>query len=111
MPAMSKMDLACWEVTEEPSEANLARLLDLWSAEWKHQGRTRTVGPGAFDKYCTLGLFGHGGVCGVSNATARQAACATVNDFLKNRFPRTARGRPSPCFSTLIWACTATFRT
>ena len=87
MPAMSKMDLACWEVTEEPSEANLARLLDLWSAEWKHQGRTRAVGPGAFDKYCTLGLFGHGGVCGVSNATARQAACAAVNHFLKSRFP------------------------
>ncbi|OLP75962.1 hypothetical protein AK812_SmicGene44168 [Symbiodinium microadriaticum] len=84
------MELACRNLTEKPSEANLVKLLDLWSTEWKHQGRTRAVGPGAFDKYCTLGLFGHGGVCGVSNATARQAACAAVNHFLKSRFPQGA---------------------
>ena len=108
---VESMELACRNVTEEPSEANLVKLLDLWSTEWKHQGRTRAVGPGAFDKYCTLGLFGHGGVCGVSNATARQAACAAVNRFLTRAVFRRGRGRPSPCFSTLIWACTATFRT
>ena len=84
---VESMEVACRNATEEPSEANLVKFLDLWSAEWKHQGRTRAVGPGAFDKYCTLGLFGHGGVCGVSNATAQQAACAAVNRFLKSRFP------------------------
>ncbi|CAE7405270.1 unnamed protein product [Symbiodinium sp. CCMP2592] len=81
------MDLACQNATEEPSEANLVRLLDLWSADWKHQVRTRVVGPGAFEKYCTLGFFGHGGVCGVSNATSKRAACTAVNRFLKSRFP------------------------
>ena len=34
------MELACRNATEKPSEANLARLLDLWSADWKHRGRT-----------------------------------------------------------------------
>ena len=55
---------------EEPSEANLVRLLDLWSGEWKHLGRTRAVGPGAYEKYCTLGFFGHGGC-----AASPQRAC------------------------------------
>ncbi|CAE7201940.1 unnamed protein product [Symbiodinium sp. CCMP2592] len=70
------MDLACRNATEEPTEANLVRLLDLWSADWKHRGRTRAVGPGAYERYATLGLFGHGGVVG-----------AAVNGFLKSRFP------------------------
>ena len=56
------MEAACHDVVEEPSEANLVRLLDLWSMGWKHQVRTRVVGSGAFEKYCTLGFFGHGGV-------------------------------------------------
>ena len=34
------MELACRNATEKPSEANLVRLLDLWSADWKHRGRT-----------------------------------------------------------------------
>ena len=63
------MELACRNATEEPIEANLVKLLDLWSAGWKHRGRTRAVGPGAYERYATLGLFGHGGVVGVSNAT------------------------------------------
>ena len=63
------MELACRDATEKPSEANLVRLLDLWSAGWKHRGRTRAVGPGAYERYATLGLFGHGGVVGVWNAT------------------------------------------
>ena len=107
---MSNMEAACRNVTEEPSEANLVRLLDLWSADWKHRGRTRAVGPGAYERYATLGLFGHGGVVGVSNATGLRDACAAVNGFLKSRF-RAAPGRPSPCSSTPAWACTATFRT
>ena len=85
---MFKMELACRKLMEEPSEANLVKLLDLWSAEWKHQGRTRAVGPGAYERYATLvGLFGHGGVVGVSNATGLREACVAVNRFLRSRFP------------------------
>ena len=50
-------------------------------------GRTRAVGPGAYERYATLGLFGHGGVVGVSNATGLREACAAVNGFLRSRFP------------------------
>ncbi|OLP86859.1 hypothetical protein AK812_SmicGene31974 [Symbiodinium microadriaticum] len=81
------MELACRDATEKPSEANLVRLLDLWSADWKHRGRTLAVGPGAYERYATLGLFGHGGVVGVSNATGLREACAAVNGFLRSRFP------------------------
>ncbi|OLP80782.1 hypothetical protein AK812_SmicGene38759 [Symbiodinium microadriaticum] len=81
------MELACRNATEEPSEANLVKLLDLWSAGWKHRGRTRAVGPGAYERYATLGLFGHGGVVGVSNATGLREACIAVNRFLRTRFP------------------------
>ncbi|OLP76825.1 hypothetical protein AK812_SmicGene43188 [Symbiodinium microadriaticum] len=81
------MESACRNATEEPSEANLVKLLDLWSAGWKHRGRTRAVGPGAYERYATLGLFGHGGVVGVSNATGLREACIAVNRFLKSRFP------------------------
>ena len=81
------MESACRNATEEPSEANLVRLLDLRSADWKHRGRTRAVGPGAYERYATLGLFGHGGVVGVSNATGLREACAAVNGFLRSRFP------------------------
>ena len=63
------------------------KLLDLWSAGWKHRGRTRAVGPGAYERYATLGLFGHGGVVGVSNATGLREACLAVNRFLRTRFP------------------------
>ena len=81
------MESACRNAAEQPSEANLVRLLDLWSADWKHRGLTRAVGPGAYEKYATLGLFGHGGVVGVSNATGLREACSAVNHFLKSRFP------------------------
>ena len=84
---VESMELACRNATEEPSEANLVKLLDLWSAGWKHRGRTRAVGPGAYERYATLGLFGHGGVVGVSNATGLREACIAVNRFLRTRFP------------------------
>ena len=45
------------------------------------------MGPGAYERYATLGLFGHGGVVGVSNATGQREACSAVNRFLKSRFP------------------------
>ena len=80
------MELACRNATEEPTEANLVKLLE-WSAGWKHRGRTRAVGPGAYERYATLGLFGHGGVVGVSNATGLREACIAVNRFLRTRFP------------------------
>ena len=81
------MEPACRDAAENPSEANLVRLLDLWSAEWKRRGRTRAVGPGAYERYATLRLFGQGGVVGVSNATGLREACAAVNSFLRSRFP------------------------
>ena len=46
-----------------------------------------TEGPGAYDRYATPGLFGHGGVVGVSNATRLREACNAVNGFLRGRFP------------------------
>ena len=52
----------------------------------KDPGRTRAVGPGAYERYALLGLFGHGGVVGVSRATGLREACAAVNHFLKSRF-------------------------
>ena len=84
---VENMELARRNATEEPSEANLVKLLDLWSAGWKHRRRTRAVGPGAYERYATLGLFGHGGVVGVSNATGLRETCTAVNRFLRTRFP------------------------
>ncbi|CAE7203396.1 unnamed protein product [Symbiodinium sp. CCMP2592] len=81
------LELKRLNVVENPTEANLVQLLDCWSADWKHRGRTRAVGPGAYERYATLGLFGHGGIVGVSNATGQRAACSAVNRFLKSRFP------------------------
>ena len=74
-------------VFELPSEANLVHLLDRWSCKWKHRGRTRQIGPGAFEKYATLGLYAHGGIAGISRATDDEEICAAVNHFLRNRFP------------------------
>ena len=53
----------------ESSEGNLVHLLDEWSSKWKHKGRIRAVGPGAYEKYCTLGLYAHGGVSGILRAS------------------------------------------
>ena len=73
---------------EEPSEANLVQLLDLRSADWKHPGRTRAVGPRAWHATSTAPwLFGHGGLVGSPMPRACGQACAAVNHFLKSRFP------------------------
>ena len=80
-----ELDCACNAALEEPTETNLVRLLDMWSFTWKHRGRTRAIA--AYEKYCTLGLFGHGGIIGISKASLAQEACKAVNQFLKNRFP------------------------
>ena len=74
-------------VCQDPSEANLVQLLDAWSLGWKHKRRVRAVGPGAFEKYCTLGLYAHGGISGISRASNDENACRAVNHFLKSRFP------------------------
>ena len=49
-------------VYSEPTEANLVHLLDEWSRKWKHKRRTSAVGPGAYEKYCALGLYARGGI-------------------------------------------------
>ena len=72
---------------ESPSEQNLVKLLDAWSRGWKHKGRVRAVGPGAYEKYCTLGLYGHGGIVGISRMSDDEAICKAVNVFLHDRFP------------------------
>ena len=74
-------------VHSEPTEANLVLLLDEWSTKWKHKGRTRAVGPGAYEKYCTLGLYAHGGISGISRASNDESACRAVNHFFRSRFP------------------------
>ena len=63
------------------------QLLDAWSLGWKHKGRVRAVGPGACEKYCTLGLYAHGGISGITRASSDEDACRAVNHFLKSRFP------------------------
>ena len=74
-------------VHREPTEASLVRLLDEWSSKWKHKGRTRAVGPGAYQKYCTLGLYAHGPISGISRASNDEDDCRAVNHFLRSRFP------------------------
>ena len=74
-------------VCSEPIEANLVHLLDEWSSKWKRKGRIRAIGPDAFEKYCTLGFYAHGGVSGISRASANEDACRAVNYFLKMKFP------------------------
>ena len=69
------------------SEHNLVVLLDKWSACWKQRGRTRAIGPHAYEKYSTLGFYAHGGVFGISKASGMKQACIAVNHFLKERFP------------------------
>ena len=69
------------------SEHNLVALLDNWSTRWKHRGRTRAIGPHAYEKYSTLGFFGHGGVFGISRASEMKKKCIAVNHFLRERFP------------------------
>ena len=83
----ANLDLACEAVLNRASEHNLVALLDEWSACWKHRGRTRAIGPHAYEKYCTLGFYGHGGVFGILKASEMKQACLAVNHFLKERFP------------------------
>ena len=71
------------------SEHFLVVLLDKWSTCWKHRGRTRAIGPHAYEKYCTLGFFGHGGVFGISKASEMKRACIAFNQLSKSAFHQT----------------------
>ena len=81
------LDLACEAVLDRASEHNLVVLLDKWSMCWKQRGRTRAIGPHAYEKYSTLGFYGHGGVFGISKASEMKRAYMAVNHFLRERFP------------------------
>ena len=83
----AELDFACEAVMKRASEHNLVTLLGKWSTCWKHRGRTRAIGPRAYEKYSTLGFFGHGGVFGTSRASQMKQACIAVNHFLRERFP------------------------
>ena len=82
-----ELDQLSAAIHREPTEAHLVHLLDEWSVGWKRKGRTRAIGSGAYEKYCTLGLYAHGGVAGISRASDEESMCLAVNHFLKNRFP------------------------
>ena len=66
----------------------MVALLDLWSPHWTWRGRQRGIGSGAYERYCTLGLFAHGGNApSVTKAYSMKEACIAVNHFLRDRFP------------------------
>ena len=65
----------------------MVRLLDEWSLKWKQKGRIRAVGLGTYEKYCTPGLYAHGGTSGISRASNDENACRAINHFLRARFP------------------------
>ena len=83
----TELDFACEAVMNRASEHNVVALLDKWSTCWKHRGRTRAIGLHAYEKYSTLGFFGHGGVFGILRASQMKQACIAVNHFLRKRFP------------------------
>ena len=80
------LDLACEAVLDRASEHNLVVLLDKWSMCWKQRGRTRAMGPHAYEKYSTLGFYGHGGVFGISKASEMKGACMAANLFSESAF-------------------------
>ena len=80
-------ELQAAAVHQDPSEASLVLLLDAWSLGWKHKGRVRAVGPDAYEKYCTLGLYAHGSISGITRTSNDEDVCRAVNHFLKSRFP------------------------
>ena len=74
-------DFLAAAVHTEPTEANMVRLLDEWSLKWKQKGRARAVGLGAYEKYCTPGLYAHGGTSGISRASNDENACSHQSFF------------------------------
>ena len=85
---MTELSSACQAIMQAPSEEHLVALLDQWSPQWKWRGRQRAIGAGAYERYCTLGLYAFGGNApNVSKASSMKEACTAINRFMRHRFP------------------------
>ena len=85
---MTELSSTCEAIMQTPSEERLVALLDQWSPQWTWRGRQRAIGAGAYERYCTLGLYAFGGNApNVSKASSMKEACITVNRFMRHRFP------------------------
>ena len=85
---MTELSSACQAIWQAPSEEHLVALLDQWSPQWKWRGRQRAIGAGAYERYCTLGLYAFGGNApNVSKASSMKEACMAINHFMRHRFP------------------------
>ena len=85
---MTELSSTCEAIMQTPSEERLVALLDQWSPQWTWRGRQRAIGAGAYDRYCTLGLYAFGGNApNVSKASSMKEACIAVNRFMRHRFP------------------------
>ena len=58
---MTELSSTCEAIMQTPSEERLVALLDQWSLQWTWRGRQRAIGAGAYERYCTLGLYAFGG--------------------------------------------------
>ena len=85
---MTELSSTCEAIMQTPSEERLVALLDQWSPQWTWRGRQRAIGAGAYERYCTLGLYAFGGNApNVSKASSMKEACIAVNRFMRHRFP------------------------
>ena len=85
---MTELSSTCEAIMQTPSEERLVALLDQWSLQWTWRGRQRAIGAGAYERYCTLGLYAFGGNApNVSKASSMKEACIAVNRFMRQRFP------------------------
>ena len=85
---MTELSSTCEAIMQTPSEERLVALLDQWSLQWTWRGRQRAIGAGAYERYCTLGLYAFGGNApNVSKASSMKEACIAVNRFMRHRFP------------------------
>ena len=85
---MTELSSACQAIMQAPSEEHLVALLDQWSPQWKWRGRQRAIGAGAYERYCTLGLYAFGGNApNVFKASSMKEACMAINHFMRHRFP------------------------
>ena len=85
---MTELSSACEAIMQAPSEERLVALLDQWSPQWKWRGRQRAIGAGAYERYCTLGLYAFGGNApNVSKASSMKEAWIAINRFMRHRFP------------------------
>ena len=78
------MEAACRNVTEEPSEANLVRLLDLWSADWKHRGAPE---PWGLEPTKGTQRWGFSGTAGWSGCLGCLCSCERLSQELLSERP------------------------